>query len=147
MCIRDSLNIVCFLLHHPSLATLGALNALNEMVYRELSPDAEMSAPYMITRTKLTSPAYDGAIGPLLSSLGRNGESYREAIAEGLTVLRATVMNPFSVDANPDYLLGLTDAVRRAAMSFLGESYGNRQQLVGEQPDLKREVDVITAVR
>jgi glutamate/tyrosine decarboxylase-like PLP-dependent enzyme len=118
---EPDLNIVCFLLHHLALGTLGELNALNEMIYSELSPDAEMSAPYMLTRTRLTSPAYDGAIGPLLSSLGKHGESYQESIAEGLTVLRATVMNPFTVDASPDYLIGLADAVRRAAMSFLSE--------------------------
>ncbi len=117
---EPDLNIVCFLLHHPSLSTLSALNALNEMIYSKLSPGAEMSAPYMITRTKLSSPAYDGAIRPLLTALGSDAESYWEAIAEGLTVLRATVMNPFSAGANPDYLLGLTDAVRREAMSFLG---------------------------
>src|SRR5665811_156355 len=86
---QPDLNIVCFLLHHPSLDTLSALNALNETIYRELSPNAEMSAPYMITRTRLTSPAYDGAIRPLLSSLGKDGESYQKDIAEGLTVLRA----------------------------------------------------------
>ena len=106
-----------------------------------------MSAPYMITRTKLTSPAYDGAIRPLLSSFGKDGESYQKGIAEGLTVLRATVMNPFSVDAHPDYLLGLTDAVRRAAMSFLGESSGDQRQLVREKSDLESEVDVIAAMR
>jgi glutamate/tyrosine decarboxylase-like PLP-dependent enzyme len=119
---EPDLNIVCFLLHHPSLVTLSALNALNEMIYKQLSPDAEMSAPYMISRTRLTSPASDGAIGPLLSSIGEDGESYREAIGEGLTVLRATVMNPFSVDANPDYLHGLIDAVRRAATRFLKDT-------------------------
>lgn len=113
------LNIVCFLLDHPSLASLSDINSLNETIYRELSPNAGMSAPYMITRTRLTSPAYDGAIKPLLSLLGRAGDSYRETVAEGLTVLRATVMNPFSVEANPDYLLGLTDAVRRVAQGFL----------------------------
>ena len=122
---EPDLNIVCFLLHHPSLVTLSDLNALNEMIYKELSPDAEMAAPYMITRTRLTSPAYDGAIAPLLAALGSDGESYHESIAEGLTVLRATVMNPFSVDANPDYLHGLTDAVRRAAMNFFKDSRGN----------------------
>jgi hypothetical protein len=119
-----------------SLDTLSALNALNETIYRELSPDAEMSAPYMITRTRLTSPAYDGAIGPLLSSLGADGESYREAIAQGLTVLRATVMNPFSVDANPDYLLGLTDAVRRVAMSFLRDRSPTRGSYSASNPIL-----------
>ncbi|HEY6088916.1 MAG TPA: pyridoxal-dependent decarboxylase [Gemmatimonadaceae bacterium] len=116
---EPDLNIVCFLLHHPSLDSVAAINSLNEMIYRELSPDAEMSAPYMITRTRLTSPMYDGAIKPLLSSLGMDGESYRENIAGGLTVLRATVMNPFSLDANPDYLAGLIDALREVAMSFL----------------------------
>lgn len=133
---QPDLNIVCFLLHHPSLDTLSELNALNETIYRELSPDAEMSAPYMITRTRLTSPAYDGAIGPLLSSLGADGESYRKAIAEGLTVLRATVMNPFSVDANPDYLLGLTDAVRRVAMSFLTDRSPTRGSYSASNPIL-----------
>jgi glutamate/tyrosine decarboxylase-like PLP-dependent enzyme len=116
---KPDLNIVCFLLHHPSLTNLSELNALNETIYRELSPSAGMVAPFMITRTKLTSPAYDGAINPLLSSLGADGESFRRDIGQGLTVLRATVMNPFSVEGNPDHLLGLTEAVRRVAMSFL----------------------------
>jgi glutamate/tyrosine decarboxylase-like PLP-dependent enzyme len=116
---RPDLNIVCFLLHHPSLTTLSELNALNEAIYRELSPGAKMAAPYMITRTRLTSPAYDGAINPLLSSLGADGESFRNDIGEGLTVLRATVMNPFSGDGDPDHLLGLTYEVRRVAMGLL----------------------------
>jgi glutamate/tyrosine decarboxylase-like PLP-dependent enzyme len=111
------LNIVCFLLHHPSLATLSELNALNETVYRELSPNKKMAAPYMITRTKLTSPAYDGAIEPLLELIGEDGGAYQTSMDEGLTVLRATVMNPFSGE-RPEFLLGLSDAVRRAAMSF-----------------------------
>jgi hypothetical protein len=101
----------------------------------------------MITRTRLTSPAYDGAIRPILSSLGKDGELYQESIAAGLTVLRATVMNPFSVEAKPDYLLGLTDALRSAAMVVLTESFANPQQLVREQSDLQCEVDVIASVR
>jgi len=141
------LNIVCFLLHHPELSTLSELNALNEMIYRELSPAAEMTAPYMITRTMLTSPAYDGAIRPLLSSFGRHGESYQEAIAEGLTVLRVTVMNPFSVEATPDYLFGLTDAIRLVAMAFLSNPSATGGKLVREQPDLQRKIDVIAPVR
>lgn len=116
---EPDLNIVCFLLYHPSLTTLSALNDLNEAIYGELSARAGMRAPYMITRTTLSSPAYDGAIEPLLSSLGEAGDYYREHLSEGLTVLRATVMNPFSAEGDPDHLLGLTDAVREAAMSFL----------------------------
>jgi hypothetical protein len=144
---KPDLNIVCFLLHHSSLRSLRELNALNETIYKELSPSVGMAAPFMITRTKLGSPACDGAINPLLSSLGADGESFRSDIGEGLTVLRATVMNPFSVEGNPDHLLGLTDAVRRVAMSFLRKSFGNPNQLVREQPDLQCEVDVIAAVR
>jgi glutamate/tyrosine decarboxylase-like PLP-dependent enzyme len=116
---EPDLNIVCFLLHHSSLASLSEINSLNETIYRELSPSVGMSAPYMITRTKLTSPAYDGTLKPLLSLLAERVESGAEAMAEGLTILRATVMNPFSVEANPDYLLGLVDAIRGVAMRFL----------------------------
>lgn len=116
---EPDLNIVCFLLHHPSLATLSDVNDLNETIYRELSPDAQMSAPYMITRTRLTSPGYDGVIEHLLSLLGGDIGRSRESAAEGITILRATVMNPFSSEGHPDYLLGLTDAVRQVAMNFL----------------------------
>jgi glutamate/tyrosine decarboxylase-like PLP-dependent enzyme len=116
---EPDLNIVCFLLHHPSLTTLSDVNALNETIYRELSPDPQMSAPYMITRTRLASPGYDGVLEPLLSLLGGDLGRSRETAAEGLTILRATVMNPFSSEGGPDYLMGLTDAVRQVAMSFL----------------------------
>jgi glutamate/tyrosine decarboxylase-like PLP-dependent enzyme len=131
------LNIVCFLLQHPSLTSLSELNALNETIYNELSPSAGMSAPFMITRTKLTSPEYDGAIKPLLSQLGAVGESYLADSGQGVTVLRATVMNPFSVEGNAEYLLGLTDAVREVAMSFLrdpsaaGGSYSASNPMLG----------------
>jgi glutamate/tyrosine decarboxylase-like PLP-dependent enzyme len=116
---EPDLNIVCFLLYHPSLPTLSALNDLNETIYRELSAHPGMRAPYMITRTTLRSPVYDGAIEPLLSPLGEAGDRYRKDISEGLTVLRATVMNPFSAECGPDHLLGLIDAVREVAVNFL----------------------------
>jgi hypothetical protein len=101
------------------------------MIYRQLSPGADMSAPYMITRTRLTSPIYDGAIRPLLASLGEAGDAYVTDIAQGLTVLRATVMNPFSTDCSSEHLLGLTDAVREVATSFLRdpETYSARSPI------------------
>lgn len=85
----------------------------------------------MITRTRLTCPAYEGAIRPLVSSLGEGGEVYLKDISEGLTVLRATLMNPFSVAANPAYLAGLTDAVRRVAMRFLRDQSAIGQPVQG----------------
>lgn len=119
---EPDLNIVCFLLHHDSLTTVAETNALNEAIYRALSPSAGMSAPYMITRTRLTSPTYDGVIEPLLASLADDTRRYRSHITEGLTVLRATVMNPFSDESEPDHLKGLTLALREAAMGFVRES-------------------------
>jgi hypothetical protein len=83
----------------------------------------------MITRTKFSSPAYDGAIKPLLSYLGKDVEPYREAKAEGLTVLRATVMNPFAAGANPDYLHGPTDEVRRIVEHWLGADHDAAQKI------------------
>jgi hypothetical protein len=56
-------------------------------------------------------------IGPLLSQLAEDYALYRGA--ESLTILRVTVMNPFSDEAEPDHLLGLTDAIREVAMSLL----------------------------
>ena len=116
---EPDLNIVCFLLQHSSLTTISDLNALNEAIYRGLSPNAQMSAPYMITRTKLTPPTYDGAIAPLLSQLGEEARLYEGDIKEGLTVLRVTVMNPFADEGEPDHLLGLTGVIRELAMSYL----------------------------
>jgi len=116
---EPDLNIVCFLLQHSSLTTISALNAFNEMIYERLSPDAQMSAPYMITRTKLSSPMYDGALRPLFSQLGEDAHLYSEDIGEGVTVLRVTVMNPFSDGEGTDHLRGLADAIRDLATSYL----------------------------
>ncbi len=92
------------------------VNELNEGIYGELSTSREAVPDYMITRTRLTSPAYDGAMGSLLSLLGRSAKTYwRERGGEGLIVLRATTMNPFASELEPDHVAGLIDAVRQAA--------------------------------
>lgn len=119
---EPDINIVCFLVDHPSLSSVSAINRLNEMIYRKLSPAAETPAPYIITRTKLSSPAYEGAIEPLLTSLGKDATFDRQVDAEELTVLRATVMNPFSLSDKPNHMSGLADAVRTAAFAVLKDS-------------------------
>ena len=117
------INIVCYLLHHPSLRTLETTNALNEAIYARLSHQAAGTAPeYMVTRTRFQSPMYDGAVDGLLAELGvcTPGE-WRRAGKEGLVVLRSTVMDPFAAEPGPgpDHVAGLVRAVRRAAEDAL----------------------------
>ncbi|HEX6536909.1 MAG TPA: pyridoxal-dependent decarboxylase, partial [Gemmatimonadaceae bacterium] len=115
---EPDINIVCYVLHHPALSTLHAVNAFNEKVYESLSLSRPGEAPpYIITRTRFQSPMYDGAIDPLLARLGVCGVGeWREAGADGLVVLRSTVMDPFLVapPPAPDHVSGLIGALRRA---------------------------------
>jgi glutamate/tyrosine decarboxylase-like PLP-dependent enzyme len=117
------INIVCFVVTHPSLTSLEALNALNEEIYLRMSLVRSDSAPeYIITRTRLRSPMYDGAVDPLLAELGVcDVAAWRAAGAEGLVVLRATVMDPFLADPSPtrDHLRGFVAALGRAAKGAL----------------------------
>ena len=96
------------------------MNALNELMYQEMSTTAGASPEYVISRTRLTSPAYDGAIAPLLASLGDDGARYwKENGAKGIVVLRATVMNPFAASLHPDHMAGLAAALKKAAAHSL----------------------------
>ena len=114
------LNIVCFLLTHPSLKTVAEINRLNELIYKELSPARGEAAQYMISRTRLTSPAYDGAIKPVLDSLRRDAYSFwKTEGAQGIVMLRATIMNPFAECERPDYMSGLVAAIYEAAARCL----------------------------
>jgi glutamate/tyrosine decarboxylase-like PLP-dependent enzyme len=117
------INIVCYLLHHPSLRTLETTNALNEAIYARLSHQAAGAAPeYMVTRTRFQSPMYDGAVDDLLAELGVcTPDEWRRAGKEGLVVLRSTVMDPFAAEPGPgpDHVAGLVRAIRRAAEEAL----------------------------
>ena len=116
---EPDINIVCFLLHHPALTDLAAVNALNEGVYARMSlgePGAD--PPYIITRTRLQPPMYDGAVEPILSELGVGSVAeWREGGAEGLVVLRMTVMDPFLIapPPAPDHIAGFILALRATA--------------------------------
>ena len=118
------INIVCYLLCHPSLTTLQAVNQLNERVYGRLSLAGPGEVPeYIITRTRLQSPAYDGAIGPILAALGIGSvEDWKAGGSGGLVVLRSTIMDPFlAAEAPaPDHVGGLIAALRRAGAAALG---------------------------
>lgn len=116
---EPDINIVCFLLHHPEHATLEEVNALNEGIYARMSMQTPGDQPeYVITRTRLQTPMYDGAIEPILEKLGVGSvDGWRESGQEGLVVLRSTVMDPFlqAGPPTPDHLNGFVAAVGRAA--------------------------------
>jgi glutamate/tyrosine decarboxylase-like PLP-dependent enzyme len=122
------INIVCYLFAHPSLTTLAGVNGLNERVYAEMSLARPGRSPeYIITRTRLRSPAYDGAIDPILAALGvGSAEDWKAGGTEGLVVLRSTVMDPFLVAEAPapDHVGGLIAALRRACAAALPSERG-----------------------
>jgi len=96
----------------------------------------------------LDDDALDAINLDLRTRYNRGGHGWMTTtVLGGRRVLRVTVMNPFSVEATPDYLFGLTDAIRLVAMAFLSDPSATGGKLVREQPDLQRKIDVIAPVR
>ena len=120
---EPDINIVNFVVHHPALATIGALNQVNERIFTELSLGRPGGPPeYIITRTRFRSPMYDGAVPPLLSALGVGTmEEWKAGGRAGLVVLRATVMDPFlaAPPPAPDHVSGFVAALGRACGTAL----------------------------
>ena len=120
------INIVCYVMCHPSLSTLAAVNAFNESIYARMSlgvPGA--TPPYIITRTRLQAPMYRGAVEPLLERLGVcEVDEWEASGVDGLVVLRSTVMDPFLVapPPAPDHIAGFVSALRTAALASLDKA-------------------------
>ena len=115
---EPDINIVCFLVNHPQVESLAQLNALNEGIFSRMSLGREGDRPeYVVTRTRLQSPIYDGAVDPILEETGIiSTEEWREAGRSGIVVLRATVMDPFLAEHDgPDHVSGFVATVRREA--------------------------------
>lgn len=114
---EPDINIVCFVLRDAASHTLDEINALNDRVYSRMSMGhGDRTPDYLITRTRLGSPQYDGAVPPLLARLGIPIAEWQREL-RGLTVLRATVMDPFLLGdtAGPDHVAGFVDAVVAAS--------------------------------
>ena len=121
---EPDINIVCFIVRHPQLATLTGLNALNEAVYARMSHTRDNQPPeYIITRTRLRTPMYDGAIAPILEALGSGTVEEWASDSDGLVVLRSTVMDPFlaSPTGGVDHVTGFVDALGRACAGAFAE--------------------------
>jgi glutamate/tyrosine decarboxylase-like PLP-dependent enzyme len=126
---EPDINIVCFVVRHASVRTLAALNALNEGIYGRMSLNAASAAPeYIITRTRLFSPMYDGAISPILEALdvGTIAE-WKADGSGGLVVLRSTVMDPFlaAPGEGTDHVAGFVGALARSSRRALAEAGGS----------------------
>jgi len=116
------INIVCWVVAHPSLTTLAAVNRFNEGIYGRMSLAGGERPEYIITRTRLRSPMYDGAVDPVLAELGVcTPEEWRAAGSAGLVVLRATVMDPFlaTTTSGRNHLAGFAAALGRACHGAL----------------------------
>jgi glutamate/tyrosine decarboxylase-like PLP-dependent enzyme len=96
---QPDLNIVCFAIGHPSLATLEASNAFCDAVYAAMSVTASTAArqlEYFVTKTVLRAGEYGSAAVPIVERLGFTAEDYRRA--GGVSVIRCTAMNPLLAD-------------------------------------------------
>jgi glutamate/tyrosine decarboxylase-like PLP-dependent enzyme len=120
---EPDINIVCYVLHHPSLRTLEAVNAFNERIYGMMSLSTPGASPaYIITRTRFQTPMYDGAVDPILKELGVcTPEEWLQHPEEGLVVLRSTVMDPFAITLPPapDHITGFVNELRRVCGAAL----------------------------
>jgi glutamate/tyrosine decarboxylase-like PLP-dependent enzyme len=112
---EPDLNVVCWVVTHPALTTLKAINLLNEAIHRRMSAVAGNREPsYWVSRTRHAAPGCDGIVLPLLDELEVGREEWLD---EGLVVLRSTVMDPFFVEGapTPDHCTGLVAAIAAAA--------------------------------
>ena len=120
---EPDINIVCYVLHHPSLTTLHDVNQFNERIYGLMSLATPGASPgYIVTRTRFQSPMYDGAVDPILDELGVcTPAEWKAHTEEGLVVLRSTVMDPFAITLPPapDHISGFVEELRRVCLTAL----------------------------
>lgn len=119
---RPELNIVCFALAHPALASLEACNAFCERVYRAMSVSAGRPArqlDYVVTQTMLRAGEYGRAAEPIARALGFGADAYEHA--GGVRVIRCTVMNPLlaAPRGRTDFIDGFVQTLRRVLSEVL----------------------------
>ncbi len=115
---EPDLNLVTWVVTHPSFASVTEVNALNAAIHRQMG-GAGGEPTYWITRTRLSPPGCRGIVAPLLEELGLSESEWEE---EGLVVLRSSIMDPFFAEGppSPDHCAGLVGAVAHAAERAFG---------------------------
>lgn len=119
---RPELNIVCFAIGHPELATLEATNAFCDRVYYAMSVAggrASREVDYFITKTVLRAAEYGDAGVPVVEALGFTRDDYLRA--GGVTVIRSTVMDPFLAArrGRTDFIGGFMKSLREVLLEAL----------------------------
>ncbi len=95
-------NMVCFVVNRKGNRSLDEMNRLGAAVYERFTIRAGMgerdyaySQPFFLSRTRFHNPQYSAhAVEDLLARAGVDGADYP---AQGIFVLRATVMSPYIV--------------------------------------------------
>ena len=126
---EPDLNLVCFAVGHPSLASLEETNAFVDRIYRAMSVSdarAARTLEYFVTKTELRQPEYGDAAVPLVQALGFTRDDYLRVGA--VAVIRCTVMDPYlaSRRGKVDYVSGFAVALRRVFEAEL-QGTGNRE--------------------
>jgi glutamate/tyrosine decarboxylase-like PLP-dependent enzyme len=122
-------NIVCFVIKEKHSRSLKRMNALAEAVYGHLTIQAETgdrgysySQPFFLSRTRFHLPNYsEHSVAGLLERADVDAAEYP---AEGIFVLRATVMTPYITLAaetgdKQAYLAEFTETLARIAEQAL----------------------------
>jgi glutamate/tyrosine decarboxylase-like PLP-dependent enzyme len=113
---RPDLNIVCFAIGHPALATLEATNAFVARLYARMSAMGDRPSPqvdYFVSKTTLRAEEYGDAALPIVRQLGFTAADYHAA--GGVAVVRCTVMDPFLAArrGKVDFIEGFAATLRR----------------------------------
>ena len=119
---RPDVNIVCFAIGHPDLATLEQSNELADRVYRAMSLGSGhslRSLDYLVTKTVLQPREYGHAADPIVEGLGFTHDDYVRA--GGVAVVRCTVMDPFLAvrRGNTDHIASFLATLERVLRSEL----------------------------
>ncbi|HEU5209500.1 MAG TPA: pyridoxal-dependent decarboxylase [Longimicrobiales bacterium] len=111
---QPDLNIVCFAVGHPDLATLEATNAFCDAVYAAMSVGhgrTTRELEYFVTKTVLRAGEYGASAVPIVERLGFAEADYQRA--GGVSVIRCTAMNPLLADSR-----GRTDHIEGFARTL-----------------------------
>lgn len=121
-------NIVCFAVAPPKAQSLEEINRFADKVYEAMSAKGggesgsrlARDLDYFVTKTVLRAKEYGHAADPIVEGLGFEHRDY--IAADGLGVIRCTVMDPFLGSRRGkrgDFIEGFAQALRRTMEQIL----------------------------